>query len=165
MGGPLEEWKALRDRVRADVFQHGFDVYLDTFVQHYGSSRLDASVLLLPIFGFLPADDPRMLGTVKAVERELMKDGLLLRNLPATSKADQGAFLACSFWLVEIYAMLGRVPEATKLFEKLLGLANDVGLLSEEYDTDAARLTGNFPQAFSHIALVHAAVRLAGCPH
>jgi GH15 family glucan-1,4-alpha-glucosidase len=165
MGGPLEEWKALRDRVRADVFQHGFDVYLDTFVQHYGSSRLDASVLLLPIFGFLPADDPRMLGTVKAVERELMKDGLLLRNLPATSKAEQGAFLACSFWLVEIYAMLGRFPEATKLFEKLLGLANDVGLLSEEYDTDAARLTGNFPQAFSHIALVHAAVRLAGCPH
>ncbi len=165
MGGPLEEWKALRDRVRADVFQHGFDVHLDTFVQHYGSSRLDASVLLLPIFGFLPADDPRMLGTVKAVERELMKDGLLLRNLPATSKAEQGAFLACSFWLVEIYAMLGRVSEATKLFEKLLGLANDVGLLSEEYDTDAARLTGNFPQAFSHIALVHAAVRLAGCPH
>lgn len=164
MGGPLEEWKKLRDRIRADVFQHGFNAHLDTFVQHYGSTRLDASALLLPIFGFLAADDPRMLGTVKAVEHELLREGLLLRNVPTSSKSEQGAFLACSFWLVEIYAMIGRTGDATKLFEKLLSLANDVGLLSEEYDTGAGRLTGNFPQAFSHIALVHAAVRLAGCP-
>lgn len=164
MAGPLEAWKALRDRIRADVLRHGFDTRLDSFVEHYGSRRLDASVLLAPIFGFLPADDPHMLGTIKAIERELLRDGLLLRNLPASSKGKQGAFLACSFWLVEIYTMIGRITDARNLFEKLLGLANDVGLLSEEYDTEARRLTGNFPQAFSHIALVHAAMRLAGCP-
>lgn len=164
MEGPIEEWRTLRDRIRADIFQHGFNARLDTFVQHYGSTRLDASVLLLPIFGFLPADDPRMLGTVRAVEQELLRDGLLLRNLPTSTKSEQGAFLACSFWLVEIYVMLGRTAEATELFEKLLSLANDVGLLSEEYDTGAGRLTGNFPQAFSHIALVHAATRLSECP-
>ncbi len=164
MRGPLDEWRTLRDEIRAEVLRRGFNRGLNTFVQHYGSARLDASVLLLPIFGFLPADDPRILGTVKAVEQKLMKNGLLLRNLPTSSKAKQGAFLACSFWLVEIYAMSGRTGEAKELFEKLLGLANDVGLLSEEYDTEAKRLVGNFPQAFSHIALVHAAFRLARCP-
>jgi len=164
MSGPLEAWKTLRERMRDDVLERGFDRHLDTFVQHYGSTRLDASVLLLPIFEFLPADDPRMLGTVQAIEQLLMRDGLVLRNLTQTSQAEQGAFLACSFWLVEIYTMLGRIADATRLFEKLLGLSNDVGLLSEEYDTTARQLTGNFPQAFSHIALVHAAVRLARCP-
>ena len=164
MGGPLDEWKELRNLIRTEVLQNGFNPHLDSFVQHYGSRRLDASLLLLPIFGFLPADDPRILGTVKAVEKKLLRDGLLLRNLPASRKGKQGAFLACSFWLVEIYTMLGRIADATKLFERLLSLANDVGLLSEEYDPEAARLTGNFPQAFSHIALVHAAVRLSGCP-
>lgn len=164
MSGPREEWTALRDLVRADVIEHGFDTQLDSFVQYYGSRRLDASLLLLPIFGFLSADDPRIRSTVKAIERELLTEGLLLRNLPASSKGKQGAFLACSFWLVEIYTMMGRLTEATNLFEKLLSLANDVGLLSEEYDTEAGRLTGNFPQAFSHIALVHAAMRLADCP-
>jgi len=163
MGGSSQEWRGLRDCIRADVFQHGFNVDLNTFVQHYHSTRLDASLLLLPIFGFLPADDPRMLGTIKAVEQELLRGGLLLRNLPVSGKAEQGAFLACSFWLVEIYTMVGRIDDATNLFERLLSLANDVGLLSEEYDTASARLTGNFPQAFSHIALVHAAVRLANC--
>ena len=164
MSGPTEEWKALRDLVHADVIEHGFDTHLDSFVQYYGSRRLDASLLLLPIIGFLSADDPRIRSTVKAIERELLTDGLLLRNLPASSKGKQGAFLACSFWLVEIYTMMDRITEATKLFEKLLSLANDVGLLSEEYDTEAGLLTGNFPQAFSHIALVHAAMRLADSP-
>jgi GH15 family glucan-1,4-alpha-glucosidase len=162
MGGPLKQWQKLRDKIRADVLKRGFNTRLNSFVQHYGSKRLDASVLLLPIFGFLPANDPRMLGTVKAVEKELLKDGLLLRNLPTSSKAKQGAFLACSFWLVEIYSMQGRIAEATSLFERLLSLRNDVGLLSEEYDSSADRLIGNFPQAFSHIALVQAAARLAG---
>ena len=164
MGGPLEQWMRIRDEIRADVLKHGFNQHLDSFVAHRGSKRLDASVLLLPIVGFLPADDPRMLGTVKALEKELLKDGLLLRNLPRTSKAEQGAFLACSFWLVEIYVMSGRAGVARSLFERLLSLANDVGLLSEEYDTGAKRLVGNFPQAFSHTALVRAAMRLAGCP-
>ena len=161
MDGPLKAWRELRDKIRADVLKHGFNTRLNTFVQHYGSRRLDASLLLLPLFGFLPVDDARILGTVKAVEKGLLRDGLLLRNLPTSSKAKQGAFLACSFWLVEIYTMLGRMAEATKLFEKLLSLANDVGLLSEEYDTKAGRLVGNFPQALSHIALVQAAARLA----
>ena len=161
MGGPLKQWQKLRDKVRADVLKRGFHARMNSFVQHYGSKRLDASLLLLPIFGFLPADDSRILGTVQAVEKQLMKDGLLLRNLPASSKQKQGAFLACNFWLVEVYAMQGRIAEATKLFERLLSVANDVGLLSEEYDTSAGRLVGNFPQALSHIALVQAAVRLA----
>lgn len=164
MGGPLEEWKQLRDIMRAEVEQHGFNTHIGSFVQHFGSRDLDASVLLLPIVGFLPADDPRMLGTIKAIEGKLLQDNLLLRNLPKSSKAKQGAFLACSFWLVEVYAMAGRVEEARKLFEQLLGLANDVDLLSEEYDCNARRLVGNFPQAFSHIALVRAAMRLASCP-
>ncbi len=164
MGGPLEEWKQLRDTVRSEVEQHGFNTHIGSFVQHFGSRDLDASVLLLPIVGFLPADDPRMLGTIKAVEGKLLQDGLLLRNLPKSSKAKQGAFLACSFWLVEVYAMVGRVEEGRALFERLLGLANDVGLLSEEYDCASRRLVGNFPQAFSHIALVRAAMRLAVCP-
>jgi GH15 family glucan-1,4-alpha-glucosidase len=162
MGGPLEHWKTLRNEIRAYLLEHGFNRHLDSFVAHRGSQRLDASVLLLPVVGFLAADDPRMLGTVKALEKGLLKDGLLLRNLPKTSNAEQGAFLACSFWLVEVYAMSGRTADARTLFEMLLTLANDVGLLSEEYDTGAKRLVGNFPQAFSHIALVRAAIRLAG---
>ncbi len=163
MNGPLEKWKKLRDRVREDVIRHGYHNRLKSFVQHYGSKNLDASALLLPIFGFLPAEDSRMQGTVKAIERTLSKDGLLLRNLPNSRKDKQGAFIACSFWLVEVYAMMGRMEDAKKLFEKVLSLANDVGLLSEEYDTKGKRLVGNFPQAFSHIALVHAAIRLSHC--
>jgi GH15 family glucan-1,4-alpha-glucosidase len=161
MPGPLKEWKALRDRVHADVCKHGFDRRLKSFVEHYGSKRLDAAVLLLPVVGFLPADDPRMLGTVAAIERKLFKDGPVLRNMPKSSKGKQGAFIACSFWLVENYAMSGRHAEAEALFERVLSLANDVGLLSEEYDLGEKRLIGNFPQALSHIALVRAAVRLA----
>jgi GH15 family glucan-1,4-alpha-glucosidase len=164
MGGPLNEWKELRDKVRQDVEKHGYSTDVESFVQHYGSTDLDASVLLLPMVGFLPADDPRMLGTVKAIEHKLLRDGLLLRNIPNSSKGKQGAFLACSFWLVEVYVMQGRIKDARALFEKLLNLANDVGLLSEEYDMKNKRLVGNFPQAFSHIALVSAAMRLENCP-
>lgn len=164
MGGPLAEWKDLRDEMRQKVDHHGYNTHIESFVQHYGTKDLDASVLLLPIVDFLPADDPRMLTTIKAIEDKLLRHGLLIRNIPKSSKGEQGAFLACSFWLVEVYVMQGRLKNARTLFEKLLGLANDVGLLSEEYDTQAKRLVGNFPQAFSHIALVRAAMRLAGCP-
>ncbi len=164
MDGPLDAWKELRDQMRQDVEEQGYNEHVKSFVQHYGSKDLDASVLLLPVVGFLPAEDPRMLATVKALESKLLRDGLLLRNIPKSSKGKQGAFLACSFWLVEVYAMQGRVEDARALFERLLGLANDVGLLSEEYDTESKRLVGNFPQAFSHISLVRAAMRLAGCP-
>ena len=164
MKGPLEEWATLRDKIRTDIEEHGYNTHKQSFVQHYGSKDLDASVLLLPVVGFIAADHPRMVATVSALEQELLRDGLLLRNIPESTKGRQGAFLACSFWLVEIYAMQGRTDDAKALFEKLLGLANDVGLLSEEYDTEARRLVGNFPQAFSHIALVRAAMRLAGCP-
>ena len=162
MDGPLAEWKALRDEIHADVCKHGFDPSRGSFVQSYGARNLDASVLLLLVIGFLPATDPRMLGTVKAIEQGLLKDGFLLRNIPASNEARQGAFLACSFWLVECFALTGRTEEARMLFERLLAIANDVGLLSEEYDTSSKRLTGNFPQAFSHIALVRAAIRLSG---
>ena len=162
MNGPLEEWKELRDKIHADVCEHGFDKHLDCFVKYYGSKSLDASILLLGLVGFLPATDPRMVATVKAIETGLVKDGFVLRNIPATRKAKQGAFVACSFWLVECLALLGRMEEARTLFERVLAIANDVGLLSEEYDTKAKRLTGNFPQAFSHIALIRAAMRLAG---
>ncbi len=163
MDGPLKKWKRLRDEIRADVLKRGFHTRPNSFVAHYGSRRLDASALRLPLVGFLAADDPRMLGTVKAIEKQLLEDGLLLRNIPESSKSKQGAFLACSFWLVEVYAMSDRIEDARALFERLLTLANDVGLLSEEYDTKAKRLVGNFPQAFSHIALVQAAMRLARC--
>ncbi len=161
MDGPIAEWEALRDEVHADVCKHGFDPSLGSFVQYYGSRSLDASVLLLLVIDFLPATDPRMLGTVKAIEQGLLKNGFLLRNIPASNDAEQGAFLACSFWLVECFALTGRIEEARMLFERLLAIANDVGLLSEEYDTSSKRLTGNFPQAFSHIALVRAAIRLS----
>ena len=162
MHGPLDAWKALRDTIRAEIDQHGFHPSHNTFVQHFGSRALDASVLLLPIVGFVDANDPRMLGTVHALEQTLLHNGLLLRNIPTSPKGQQGAFLACSFWPVEIYAMVGRLVDAHALFQHLLSLSNDVGLLSEEYDTEAQRLVGNFPQAFSHIALVRAAMRLAG---
>jgi GH15 family glucan-1,4-alpha-glucosidase len=162
MDGPLAEWRALRDEIHTDVCKHGFDPNLGSFVQYYGSRNLDASVLLLLVIGFLPATDPRMLGTVKAIEQGLLTDGFLLRNIPPSNEAKQGVFLACSFWLVECFALTGRTEEARMLFERLLAIANDVGLLSEEYDTSSKRLTGNFPQAFSHIALVRAAISLSG---
>lgn len=161
MQGPLKKWKALRDKIHADVCKHGFHRGLNSFVEHYGSKRLDAAVLLLPMIGFLPASDPRMLGTVAAIERKLLRGGPVLRNIPKSRKGRQGAFIACSFWLVENYAMTGRIADAEALFERALSFANDLGLLSEEYNFDSKRLVGNFPQALSHIALVRAAMQLA----
>jgi GH15 family glucan-1,4-alpha-glucosidase len=164
--GPLERWRACRDEIHADVCAHGYDAGLGTFVQSYGDARLDASLLLLPAVGFLPRDDPRIRGTIAAIERELVVDGFVLRYRtdPAIDglPPGEGAFLACSFWLVDAYALCGRLEEAHALFERLVALANDVGLLAEEYDPAARRLLGNFPQALSHIALVNSARNLSG---
>jgi GH15 family glucan-1,4-alpha-glucosidase len=163
--GPVERWRALRDRIHADVCARGFDATLGAFVQAYGSDQLDASVLLIPLVGFLPPTDPRVLGTVAAIEQRLVVDGLVLRydshdtddGLPA----GEGAFLACSFWLADNYALLGRHDDARALFARLLALRNDVGLLAEQYDPRAGRQLGNFPQAFSHVGLVDTALNLA----
>jgi GH15 family glucan-1,4-alpha-glucosidase len=162
--GPLEEWKRLRARIHDDVCRRGFDAGKGAFVQSYGATELDASLLLMPITGFLPARDPRVLGTVRAIERELTEDGFVLRYR-TESAADglppgEGCFLACSFWLADNYMMQGRLHDARRLFERLLGLRNDLGLLAEQYDPRARRQLGNFPQAFSHVALVNTAFNL-----
>jgi len=165
--GPVEDWRRIRDEIHADVCLNGYDGRRNCFVQAYGGDELDASLLLLPTLGFLAADDPRYLGTVAAIERELVRDGLVRRydtcRTPDGVPGDEGVFLACSFWLVNAYAMTGRRAEAEAMFHRLLALANDVGLLAEEYEPRAGRLLGNFPQAFSHLALVTSALRLAGC--
>jgi len=163
--GPLEEWRALRDQVRDDVLEHGYDTERGTFVQHYGSTAVDASLLILPLVGFIAGDDPRMLGTIAAIEQDLLREGMVLRYLTETGvdglTGDEHPFVACSFWLVSAYAAAGRVADAHALFDRLVGLLNDVGLLSEEYDPVRQRMVGNFPQAFSHLALVQAAFVLA----
>jgi GH15 family glucan-1,4-alpha-glucosidase len=165
LDGPVERWRALRDEIHAEVCRHGFDPGLGSFVQAYGSRQLDASLLLLPVVGFLPPEDPRILGTIATVESRLLRDGLVLRYDTAEVSdglpAGEGAFLPCSFWLADAYVLTGRMAEARALFERLLGLRNDVGLLSEEYDVGARRLVGNFPQAFSHLALVNTAHNLS----
>jgi GH15 family glucan-1,4-alpha-glucosidase len=160
--GPVERWRALRDRVHDEVCRHGYDAELGAFVQHFGSKALDASLLMIPLVGFLPANDPRMLGTVRAIERGLVDEGGLVRRYRSSRAIDglpegEGVFLPCSFWLADNYALAGRTKDARRLFEHLVGLSNDVGLLSEEYDTHAGRLVGNFPQAFSHVSLVNCA--------
>jgi len=164
LDGPVEQWRKIRTAIHADVCRRGFDKTLGSFVRSYGSKQLDASLLLLPMIGFLPGDDARICGTVEAIERALVTDGLVRRyNTDETDDglpAGEGAFLACSFWLADAYVMLGRRDEACQLFEQLLSLRNDVGLLSEEYDPCHARLVGNFPQAFSHLALVNTASNL-----
>ncbi len=163
--GPVDRWRALRDEVRAEVLDHGYDEERGTFTQHYDTDEVDASLLVLPLVGFLPGDDPRVLGTIAAVEQDLVRDGLLLRYRTQSGvdglRGDEHPFLACSFWLVSAYALAGRRDDATALMERLLALANDVGLLSEEYDVANSRMVGNFPQAFSHLALVGAALHLA----
>jgi GH15 family glucan-1,4-alpha-glucosidase len=164
---PVDRWKALRDTIRADVLAHGFDRSRNTFTQFYGSRGLDAALLLIPRTGFLPGDDPRMVGTLDAILRELCQDGLVLRYRPDADHADglpggEGAFLACSFWLADALVAAGRTKEADDLFARLLGLRNDLGLLAEEYDTAARRQVGNIPQAFSHVGLVNTARQLAG---
>ena len=165
LDGPVSRWKALRQSIHDEVCSRGFDPQLGSFVQSYGSKELDASLLLLPTMGFLPVTDPRIKGTIEAVERRLFVDGFLLRYDTATSDdglpPGEGAFLACSFWMADAYLLIGRVGDARRLFERLLSLRNDVGLLAEEYDTHARRLVGNFPQAFSHIALINTAHNLA----
>ncbi len=163
--GPVDHWQRLRDEIHAEVCEQGFDSAQNTFVQAYGSASVDAALLMLPLVGFIPADDPRMLGTVEAIERTLMRDGLVLRYIPNPRleglPGDEGCFLPCSFWLADNYALQGRTVEASQLFERLLGLSNDVGLLSEEYDTASGQLVGNFPQAFTHVALVNTAHNLS----
>jgi GH15 family glucan-1,4-alpha-glucosidase len=163
--GPVAQWKTVRDAIHHDVCTRAFDTVQGSFMQSYGSTQLDASLLLLPTTGFLPISDPRIRGTIAAVERHLLVDGFVLRYDTARTDdglpAGEGAFLACSFWLADAYTMLGRIDDARRLFERLLAIRNDVGLLAEEYDTRAQRLVGNFPQAFSHIALVNTAHNLA----
>jgi len=167
--GPVDRWRAARDRIHAEVCEKGWNPRRQSFTQFYGSDGLDASLLLIPQVGFLPASDPRVLKTVEAIHRELMFDGFVLRYRTDDPTVDglppgEGAFLPCSFWMADALAMCGRQDEARELFERLLSLRNDVGLLSEEYDPRARRLVGNFPQAFSHIALVDTASNLARLP-
>ncbi|WP_455357241.1 glycoside hydrolase family 15 protein [Streptomyces sp. SYSU K217416] len=166
--GPLERWRELRDDIHRDVCEKGYDKERNTFTQSYGSKELDASLLLIPQMGFLPPDDKRVIGTIEAIQRELStSDGFVLRYPTAGDEAgvdglegDEGAFLACSFWLADDLAMIGRVDEARRLFEKLLSLRNDLGLLAEEWDPRLQRQVGNFPQAFSHVPLIDTALRL-----
>jgi len=163
--GPLEEWRALRDQIREEVLERGYDAERGTFVQHYETKNVDAALLTLPLVGFIDGDDPRMLGTIAAVEEDLMYNGLVLRYRTETGvdglSGQEHPFLACSFWLAAAYAEADRLDDAHALFDRLVGLRNDVGLLSEEYDPVRERMVGNFPQAFSHLALVQAAFRLA----
>ncbi|MGI8524048.1 MAG: glycoside hydrolase family 15 protein [Nocardioides sp.] len=162
--GDVDRWRSLRDQVREEVLTQGFDPGRNTFTQHYDTTEVDASLLMLPTVGFVEGDDPRMLGTIEAVEQDLMRDGLLLRYRTQTGvdglAGDEHPFLACSFWLVTAYAEAGRRDDAAALLDHLVGLANDVGLYAEEYDPVNGRMVGNFPQAFSHLALVRAALRL-----
>src|SRR5579884_111346 len=163
--GPREHWQELRDGIAAQVCEKGYDAKRNTFVQYYGASDLDASLLLIPQLGFLPPDDRRVIGTIEAIERELVVEGLVMRY--STKKGvdglpgGEGAFLACSFWLANSLNLIGRHDDAVRLFERLLGLRNDLGLLSEEYDPRAKRFLGNFPQAFSHVGIINTALHLA----
>jgi GH15 family glucan-1,4-alpha-glucosidase len=170
--GPKDQWRAVRDKIHAEVCEKGYDTKRGTFTQYYGSTELDAAVLLIPEVGFLPPDDPRVVSTVRTIQRELERDGLVLRYTQpqapegaAGTDVDglpgaEGAFLACSFWLVNALHMIGEYDEATALFEHLLALRTDLGLLSEEYDPRYGRLVGNFPQAFSHMPLIQSALNL-----
>lgn len=163
--GPVERWRKIRDDIHEQVCRQGYNPRLRAFTQYYGGETLDASVLMIPVVGFLPATDPRMLGTIHAIQQHLTTDGLVMRydtrhHVDGIAE-HEGAFLACSFWLVDNLMMSGRVGEARDLFERLLSLRNDVGLLSEEYDPQLGRMVGNFPQAFSHLALVNSAQLLS----
>ncbi|MBM7503196.1 glycoside hydrolase family 15 protein [Agromyces aurantiacus] len=169
LAGPVEEWRRHRDLVRDDILHHGFDAARNTFTQYYGGAGTDAALLVLPQIGFIEADDPRMLGTVAAIERELLRDGLLLRYRTETDvdglPGNENPFLACSFWLVEQYAASGRLEDARALMRRLNGFVNDVGLLSEEVDPASGAHMGNTPQALSHLSLVRAADAIAKVAH
>ncbi|MFN4261051.1 MAG: glycoside hydrolase family 15 protein [Gemmataceae bacterium] len=162
--GPIEHWQSLRQTMHDDICQKAFDPQRNTFTQYYGATELDASLLLIPIVGFLPAADPRVASMVAAIENELLSDGFVSRYTPKPGldglPGNEGKFLACTFWYADNLILQGRRAEAQQVFERLLALRNDVGLLSEEYDTRARRLIGNFPQAFSHVALVNTALNL-----
>ena len=160
---PLEKWRTLRDTIHRDVCEKGFDRELNAFVESYGSKMLDASILLLPSVGFLEPTDPRVRGTLAAIEKYLMRDGFVLRHDPreVEQQPAEGAFLACSLWLADAYVLTGELDKARALFERVVAIANDVGLLAEEFDTGAGRQTGNFPQALTHIALINTAHNLS----
>src|ERR1700728_1472099 len=168
LDGPIQQWKKIRQEIHDQVCDQGFNADKGSFTQYYGSDQLDASLLMIPLVGFLPAHDPRVRGTIEAVERELVDGGFVLRYRTAdTGDVDglsgrEGAFLACSFWLADCLSMLGRDHDARQMLDRLLALRNDLGLLSEEYDAVAGRLVGNFPQAFSHVSLVNSASKQAG---
>jgi GH15 family glucan-1,4-alpha-glucosidase len=163
---PAQRWRAIADEIHAEVCERGFDPDLDSFVQAYGSQRLDASLLLIPLVGFLPVSDPRVQGTMKAIEEKLVIGGEFVRRYETENPADglpagEGAFLACSFWLIENYVLQGRRDEARTLFERLLSRCNDLGLLAEEIDPLTGRMLGNFPQAYSHVGLINCALSLS----
>jgi GH15 family glucan-1,4-alpha-glucosidase len=162
--GPVDRWRGLRNEIHAEVCREGYDPERRTFTQYYGSSELDASLLMIPLVGFLPPPDPRVAGTVEAVQRELLHDGFVRRYSTSTEvdglPAGEAAFLVCTLWLADNLALLGRRRDARRLFERVLDLRNDLGLLSEEYDPAARRLVGNFPQALSHVGLINTAYNL-----
>jgi GH15 family glucan-1,4-alpha-glucosidase len=164
LSGPVEQWRKIRQQVHDEVCEQGWNESRRSFTQYYGSDRLDASVLMIPLVGFLPGDDPRVVSTVEAVQRELAVDGFVMRYQNESGvdglAGTEGAFLPCTFWLADCLTAMGRTGEATALFERLLGLTNDVGLISEEYDPKTGRLLGNFPQAFTHVGLINTARNL-----
>jgi GH15 family glucan-1,4-alpha-glucosidase len=167
--GPVDAWRKLRRQIHEEVCANGYNADVGAFTQYYGSDELDASLLMIPLVGFLPATDDRVRSTIETIERDLTEEGLVLRYRDEARLVDgldgrEGAFLACSFWLADCLQMIGRHDDARRMFERLLGLSNDLGLLAEEYDLDAGRQAGNFPQAFSHVALVNAALNLSGQP-
>jgi len=167
--GPVERWRTLRDEIHRDVCARGFNSARNAFVQYYGSNVLDASLLMIPLVGFLPASDPRVTATVAAIQRELMRDGLVSRYQTESGvdglPPGEGAFLACTFWLADNLALAGRHAEAREIFERLLALRNDLGLLAEEYDPVLRRQVGNFPQAFTHVCLINTAINLSRAEH
>jgi GH15 family glucan-1,4-alpha-glucosidase len=162
---PLDRWRALRDDICRDVCENGFDATQNAFVESYGSQLLDASILLLPAVGFLPASDPRVRGTIEAIEKYMMRDGFVLRHDPREVSDEkqpiEGAFLACSLWLADAYVLAGELAKAQAMFDRVVAVANDLGLLAEEYDSGEGRQTGNFPQALTHIALINTAHNLS----
>jgi GH15 family glucan-1,4-alpha-glucosidase len=162
---PIERWRELRGSICRDVCENGFDPQQNAFVESYGSQMLDGSILLLPAVGFLPPSDPRVRGTIAAIENHMMHGGFVLRHDPRETlnqkQPMEGAFLACSFWLADAYVLMGEIAKAQALFDRLVAVANDLGLLAEEFDPGAGRQTGNFPQALTHIALVNTAHNLS----
>jgi GH15 family glucan-1,4-alpha-glucosidase len=162
---PLDQWRSLRDTICRDVCEKGFDPRQNSFVESYGSQLLDASILMLPAVGFLPASDPRVRGTIAAIEKHMMRDGFVLRHDPREISDErqpiEGAFLACSLWLADADVLSGEIAKAQALFDRVVGIANDLGLLAEEYDSGEGRQTGNFPQALTHIALINTAHNLS----